>query len=356
MIGVDSILPVQRVHLPMHRPVALAPDVPADPLVDPFARRIRYLRVSVTDRCNYRCSYCMPDDDVSFAPRAELLTFEEISRVVSVFARLGVRKVRLTGGEPTVRRDLPVLVGYIASVPNVEQVVMTTNGERLTDLADDLARAGLRAVNVSLDTLDPDRFRAVTGRGNVGRVVDGIDAARRAGLGVKINAVALRGVNDGEVAQLCEFAWSRDIVPRFIEHMPMSSGDLYDQRAELSAREIRDTVEAEFGALVPSENRVDGGPARYWRTPDGREVGIISAMTEHFCSDCNRLRLTATGDLHACLGHDDAISLRDVMREGRPDDDLVRAIAGAVSGKRAGHTFERDGTGGPAKDMIHIGG
>src|SRR5436190_293357 len=222
--------------------------LPADPLLDNFARRIRYLRVSVTDRCNYRCSYCMPEelgDRLSFEPRTALLTFEELERVVAIFARLGVRKVRLTGGEPTIRKGIVDLARRLATVAGIEQLVMTTNGHLLDELAVPLVAAGVQTVNISLDTLDSEKFARVTGRG-------------------------------------------------------------------------------------------DPGPARYWQLADGRELGIISAMTEHFCDDCNRLRLTATGDLHACLGHDDAISLRDIIRRGGSDDDVIAAIAAAVTGKRAG--------------------
>ena len=349
-----------RVRLPvLGRPLPVEPvDRIGDPLVDQFARRIRYIRVSVTDRCNYRCSYCMPEslaDQMTFQPRGALLTFEEIERIVSVLARFGVRKVRLTGGEPTVRKGIVELVRQVANVGGIDQVVMTTNGHLLAELAGPLRDAGLAGVNVSVDTLDPEHFQALTGRGDLERVLAGIDAARDAGLTVKLNAVALAGETD--VARLCRYAWARGIVPRFIEHMPMSDGQLYATHDELPAVEIRAAAERAFGALTPDAPRsADAGPARYWRTPDGREVGIISAMTEHFCDDCNRLRLTATGDLHACLGHDDATSLRDIVRSGGSDDDLVRAVAGAVTAKRAGHEFSRDGSGGPRKHMIGIGG
>jgi cyclic pyranopterin phosphate synthase len=334
---------------------------PDDPLLDNFSRRIRYLRVSVTDRCNYRCSYCMPEelgDQLVFEPRAAVLTFEELERLIGLFARLGVRKVRLTGGEPTVRKGIVELAGRIARLPGIEQVVMTSNGHLLRELAAPLAAAGVSAINVSIDTLDAAKFRALTGRGDLARVLAGLDAAVAAGMRVKTNAVALHGVNDDELVALCEHAWSRGAVPRFIEHMPMSDGALYAPEAELPAAAIRRALEAALGPLVPADRAGrDAGPARYWRVAaTGGEVGIISAMTEHFCDDCNRLRLTATGALHACLGHDDAISLRDVIRGGGSDDDVVRAIAASVTGKRAGHTFERTGAGAPHKHMIGIGG
>ncbi|HEU4727969.1 MAG TPA: GTP 3',8-cyclase MoaA [Kofleriaceae bacterium] len=356
--------------------------------MDPFARRIRYLRVSVTDRCNYRCNYCMPEElgeRLKFESRSAVLTFEEIERLISVFARLGVRKVRLTGGEPTVRKGIVELAGRVAQIAGIEQVVMTSNGHLLRELAAPLAAAGVSAINISIDTLDPAKFHQLTGRGDLARVLAGFDAAVAAGIRVKLNAVALRGVNDDELVALCEYAWARGAVPRFIEHMPMSDGALYAPESELPAAEIRRRLEAALGPLAlplssppasmergtqeanPLNERKDGrvatgagrdpGPARYWRVAaTGREVGIISAMTEHFCDDCNRLRLTATGALHACLGHDDAISLRDVMRRGGSDDDVVRSIAAAVTGKRAGHVFDRTGAGAPQKHMIGIGG
>ena len=295
--------------------------------------------------------------EMRFEPRSAVLTFEEIERVISVFARLGVRKIRLTGGEPTVRRGIVDLVARIAKVPGIEQIVMTTNGHLLDELAAPLMAAGVSAVNVSLDTLDADRFAKVTGRGDLSRVLAGIDAARAAGMAVKTNAVALYGVNDDEIVALCEAAWSRGATPRFIEHMPMSHGALYEEAQGIAAVTIRRTIEAELGALVASEGsaRKDAGPARYWALARdaSREVGIISAMTEHFCDDCNRLRLTSTGALHACLGHDDALSLRDLVRAGGSDDDLVRAIGGSVTGKRAGHTFS-DAP--PTTHMMGIGG
>jgi cyclic pyranopterin phosphate synthase len=354
---------MSRLHLPVLGGIApLAGALSADPLVDNFARKIRYLRVSVTDRCNYRCSYCMPEelgDQLVFESRSAVLTFEELERLVRVFAGLGVRKIRLTGGEPTVRKGIVDLTRRIAGVAGIDQVVMTSNGHLLDQLAAPLAAAGLSAINISIDTLDAEKFHTLTGRGDLSRVLAGIDAAVAAGLQVKTNAVALSGVNDGELVALCEYAWSRGIVPRFIEHMPMSDGALYAAEAELSAAQIRRVLEAQLGPLVAAngEGGRDPGPARYWRVAaTGREVGIISAMTEHFCDDCNRLRLTATGSLHACLGHDDAISLRDVLRRGGSDDDVVRAIAAAVTGKRAGHVFERSGAGAPHKHMMGIGG
>lgn len=351
---VESSLPVDGVS-----EAAVSGSASPDPLLDGFFRRIRYLRVSVTDRCNYRCSYCMPEGlaaEMRYHARSALLTFEELERIICVFARLGVRKVRLTGGEPTVRHGIVELVRRIAAISGIEQVVMTTNGHILTEIAAPLAAAGLHGVNVSIDTLDPERFHRVTGRGDLRRVLAGVDAARAAGLRVKTNAVAIVGINDRELPALCEDAWGRGAIPRFIEHMPMSEGALYATAQGISASAIRQAIKAELGELVStSATSGDAGPARYWALKrDAKRVfGIISAMTDHFCDDCNRLRLTAAGDLHACLGYDDATSLRDVVRRGGSDDDVVRVIAAAVSAKRAGHEF---GTAPPHKHMMGIGG
>ncbi len=297
---------------------------------------------------------------MQFRRRAELLSFEELTRLVTLFATLGVRRVRLTGGEPTVRADVVDLVAMLAQVPGLDEVVMTSNGERFPSLAEPLARAGLRGVNVSLDTLDPNRFRELTRRGDLDTVVRGIDAARAAGLEVKLNAVALQGINHGELADLCRFAWQRDIVVRFIEHMPMSSGSLFQPSQQLTAAEIRASLEAAFDdRLVPVTPRsASVGPARYWALASApeRHVGIISAMSEHFCATCNRLRLSATGELHSCLAYDDATSLREVMRGGGSNAHLAAAIRAAVTGKREGHRFQSTGDGGPTKHMIAIGG
>ena len=333
-------------------------------IVDSLARRIRYLRISVTDRCNYRCSYCMPDSDASgveFGARSELLTFEEIERITTVFAALGVRKIRLTGGEPTIRAGIVDLVRRLALIKGIEQVVMTSNGHLLSEMAAPLAAAGLTGVHISVDTLDSGKFHRLTGRGDLARVQAGIAAAAQAGILRGINTVALQSENQSEIASLCEFAWAHGAVPRFIEHMPMSGGAFYDEHQQLSAQRIRAIIATSFGALhAMSDKPQDGGPARYWMTSAGRQVGVISAMTEHFCDDCNRLRLTATGALHACLGFDDAVSLRDVLRSGAAGLDLTAhlqaAIAESITGKRAGHTFTANGAGGPTKHMISVGG
>jgi GTP 3',8-cyclase len=325
-------------------------------LSDAFARKVTYLRVSLTDRCNYRCTYCMPEEGVDLLPKADVLTFEEIERIVRVFTGLGVRRVRLTGGEPTVRKDVIPCVERLAAIPGLE-VVMTTNGHRLAELAPDLKAAGLAGVNVSVDTLDPDKFRAITRRGDLARVIAGIDAIIALGVPTKLNVVALKGFNDAEVAALCDFGWERGAVPRFIEWMPMSGGTLFAPGSVLTAADIRASVEQHAGRLTAEEPSGPSlGPARYWRTPSDRRVGIISAMSENFCATCNRVRLTAVGELHTCLAYDDATNLRQVVRSGGDDAAVEAAIHEAIAGKRKGHEFGLSGCGGPRKHMVSIGG
>jgi cyclic pyranopterin phosphate synthase len=275
--------------------------------------------------------------------------------------------VRLTGGEPTVRRDLAVLVALLRAIPGIDDIALSTNGHRLPELAAPLRAAGVDRLNVSVDSLDEDRFRRITRRGDLGRVLAGVDAARAAGFpSIKINTVAMRGENDDELDRICAWAWARGVVPRFIEEMPMAGGRAYQPGAHVSAAEIRARVAAGWpGARVVAEQAdrtLGAGPARYFRlegaSDDGsaaRRFGIISPMTEHFCTTCNRVRLSTSGALHACLAYDDAVDLRGPLHAGGPDA-VARAIRGALAGKRDGHTFQLIGLGGPRKAMVQIGG
>ncbi len=332
------------------------------PLVDRQRRVIDYLRVSVTDRCNYRCTYCLPDDGVSHVDRADILSFEEIAGIVGCFARLGVSRVRLTGGEPTVRRDLVDLVRMLRAIPGIRDIALSTNGHLLSELATPLRESGVNRLNVSIDSLDAEKFAAITRRGELHRVLAGLDAARAAGFSrIKLNTVAVKGFNDDEIGALCRFAWSRDMVPRFIEQMPMAGGQLYVPGALMSAAQIRAAVErAHPGqSLVPDTAGAarGAGPARYWTLSSDPTavVGIISPMTEHFCDTCNRVRLSASGALHTCLAYDDAVDLRALWRSAGPDG-VIAAIRQAVASKRDGHVFDLVGIGGPRKAMIQIGG
>ena len=346
-----------------------ADPAPLAPLVDPQKRVVSYLRVSVTDRCNYRCTYCLPEDGIQHVDRQDILSFEEIAALVRCFVELGVKSVRLTGGEPTVRRDLLSLVKMLRAIPGLEDIALSTNGHLLAELAAPLREAGLDRLNVSLDSLDPQRFAQITRRGDLHQVLAGLEAARAAGFtAIKLNAVAIKGFNDDEVASLCTFAWQRGLFPRFIEQMPMAEGALFVPGTLLSAGEIRRLVEEAFpgSQLVASGGgKARGaGPARYWQLQGGasddpqaapRLLGIISPMTEHFCDTCNRLRLSSAGELHTCLAYDDAVDLRQVLHRAGPSG-VVATIRQALAGKRDGHNFGLVGLGGPRKTMIQIGG
>ncbi|MEE9385579.1 MAG: GTP 3',8-cyclase MoaA [Nannocystaceae bacterium] len=335
-------------------------------LEDGFARRVRYLRLSVTDRCNYRCTYCMPED-VEQVRRQDLLSFEEWVELVQAFVGWGVERVRITGGEPTVRKGLCTLVERLTALPTPEgrlSVAMTTNGETMAELGASLFAAGLRDVTVSIDSLQTQRFRRVTRRGNLGRVRRGLDKLGVLGFrGVKLNIVAIRGFNDDELVELAMFAWERRFTPRFIELMPMAEGELFVPGELMTAKDIRDRIALELGAnLEPDDG--DGvrglGPARYWRVTGGRyagrRLGTIGAMTENFCAACNRLRISASGQIQGCLAHDDAGDLRAALRVGAGTGSVEAVVRSVLAGKREAHSFSLDGTGGPNKAMVTIGG
>ncbi|MCB9671388.1 MAG: GTP 3',8-cyclase MoaA [Alphaproteobacteria bacterium] len=316
--------------------------MPAEgPLVDRFGRVHTYLRVSVTDRCNFRCTYCMPAEGLEWLPREHLLSYEEHARIVGAFARMGVRRVRLTGGEPTLRRDIEQLVERIASTPGIEDVAMTTNGHAFAQKADALVRAGLTRINVSLDALDPELFARITRGGRLDRVLASIDRALELGLRpVKINCVVIGGENEHEVERMVEhFAARPGTQVRFIEYMPFGGNG--GQRRHVPARVLRERLEARYGMTpVPAQG---GGPSRDWRLDNGLVVGFISPITEHFCDACNRLRLQADGSLRTCLSRDRAPNLRDLLRSGVDDTGLEAAIRAQLWGKVAGHEAHLDG-------------
>lgn len=307
---------------------------------DREGRAYTYLRLSLTDRCNLACVYCMPPGgEVEHALRPELLSFEEVVRIVRVFGRGGVRRVRFTGGEPLVRKDVVRLIDMVNRSTDVDELVMTTNAVRLPELARPLRDAGLSGVNVSLDTLDPVRFREITRGGELGPVLAGIHAALEVGLEVKINAVAIGGVNDDEVGDLVDWSWKLGITPRFIELMPLGEAAHLPEEAFLSA----DRVIALLGDRVAGERSEQGqnrGPARYLaaRRGPGR-VGFISALSDEFCGSCNRVRVTAMGDIRACLADRRAVSLRDLARAGASDEDLAWAVHWSLDTKATGHGF-----------------
>jgi GTP 3',8-cyclase len=310
-------------------------------MIDPFGRHISYLRVSVTDRCDFRCVYCMAEE-MSFLPKRELLTLEELDRVCSAFVRLGVKKLRLTGGEPLVRRDIMTLfrsLGRHLDSGALDELTLTTNGSQLDRHAEELRACGVRRVNVSLDTLDPTKFAEITRRGRLDQVLAGLDAAKRAGLQVKINTVALRGINEDELNDLVAWCGEQGFDLVLIEVMPM--GDIggetrLDQYLPLSL--VRARLQRRW-TLDDSDYRT-GGPARYTTVREtGRRLGFITPLTHNFCESCNRVRLTCTGTLYMCLGQEDAADLRTPVRQSESDGPLEAAIREAISRKPKGHDF-----------------
>ncbi|WP_336485216.1 GTP 3',8-cyclase MoaA [Methylobacterium nigriterrae] len=310
------------------------------PLIDPFQRAITYLRISVTDRCDLRCVYCMAEE-MNFLPKRDLLTLEELDRLCAVFIGRGVRKLRITGGEPLVRRDIMHLFRRLSrhlDTGALEELTLTTNGTQLGRFAHELADLGVRRINVSLDTLDPDTFRAVTRRGDLKVVLDGIETARRAGLKVKINAVALKGVNEDALADMIAWAHGDGMDMTLIEVMPLGEveGDRTDQFLPLSV--VRARLETRY-TLTPLPDRT-GGPARYVRVAEtGGRLGFITPLTHNFCESCNRVRLTCTGKLYMCLGQEDAADLRAALRASPDDAGVTQAIIEAISRKPKGHDF-----------------
>jgi GTP 3',8-cyclase len=312
-------------------------------LVDPFGRAINYLRVSVTDRCDFRCVYCMAEN-MTFLPKAEVLSIEELERLCSVFIGLGVRKLRLTGGEPLVRRGIMTLFAALSrhlTTGALGELTLTTNGSQLPKYARELAQHGVRRINISLDTLDPDKFRAITRWGELSKVLAGIDAAQAAGLKVKINAVALKGVNEDELATLLEWAHARGMELTLIEVMPLGeigAGRL-DQYLPLSM--VRARLAQRF-TLTDDPYR-SGGPARYVNVAEtGGRLGFITPLTHNFCESCNRVRVTCTGTLYMCLGQEDAADLRKPLRASQTNELLETAIREAISRKPKGHDFVID--------------
>ncbi len=337
---------------------ATSPQEPL-PLIDGFGRTVSYLRVSVTDRCDLRCVYCMAEH-MTFLPKAEVLTLEELDRIASAFVGLGVRKLRLTGGEPLVRKGMMDLIGSLSQHLRsgaLDELTLTTNGTRLAQFAGDLARHGVRRVNVSMDTLDPGRFRRLTRGGDLGKVIGGIEAAQAAGLAVKINAVALKDDNAAELPELIAWAHRRGCDMTLIEAMPLGEIEVDRTDQFLSLREVRAQLES-FWTLTDIAHRT-GGPARYVRVEEtGGRLGFITPLSHNFCESCNRVRLTCTGTLHTCLGREDASDLRAVIRAGATDADLAQAIRLAVDAKPQGHDFRIERAAAPAvaRHMSTTGG
>lgn len=318
-------------------------NIPASEMIDPFGRAITYLRVSVTDRCDFRCVYCMAED-MTFLPKKDLLSLEELDRLCTVFVDKGVKKLRLTGGEPLVRKNIMHLVRELSrhlKSGALEELTLTTNASQLSRFADELVDCGVERINVSLDTLDPEKFRAITRWGNFDRVMQGLDAAERAGLKMKLNTVALKGVNDTEIPGMLRWAHARGMDMTVIETMPLGEidGDRTDQYMPLSL--LRANLEREFTLTdIPYKT---GGPARYTQVAEtGGRLGFITPLTHNFCESCNRVRLTCTGTLYMCLGQEDAADLRAPLRASEGNDLVSAAIDEAIGRKPKGHDFVID--------------
>ena len=329
----------------------------APPLADAFNRPITYLRISVTDRCNLRCVYCMPEAGLAWIPKPAILSFEEIERIVRAGAPLGLRSVRLTGGEPLVRRDLPELVRRLAAIPGVDDIALSTNGLLLAEQVAALREAGLRRVNISLDTLRADRFEAIARRPGLERVLAGIDAAFAAGLApVKLNVVVMRGSNDDELADFAALTRDRELFVRFIEVMPVAENLDLQRDGYVSADEMIERLAA-LGSLQPSAGPGGNGPARYFAYPDAAgAVGVISPLSHDYCERCNRVRLSADGRLRLCLFGDYEIDLREPVRRGASQDELAALLRGGMLIKPERHHLQLGEQASRMRAFSEIGG
>ena len=326
-------------NLPMPSPAATSS------LVDPFGREINYLRLSVTDRCNLRCTYCMAED-MQFLPRASILTLEEMETLARVFVNLGVRKIRLTGGEPTVRKGIVGLARKLAQLDGLDELVMTTNAVLLAQYAQPLREAGVSRINISIDSLNPARFKQLTRFGALDQVIEGIDFALKVGFEkLKLNAVVLKGINDDEVLDLADFAISRDMDISFIEEMPLGHISSHDRSdTQITSQSLKQVLESRYHLLATSEST--GGPSRYHQVAGQRsKIGFISPMSDNFCGSCNRVRLTVEGQLLLCLGNEHSLDLRSLLRSSQCTDQLLSdAIVEAIARKPERHYFDPEDT------------
>ena len=330
----------------------------APPLIDSYGRVHTNLRISVTDRCNVRCFYCMPEEGVKFVPRSEILTFEEIERIARIAVGLGIDKIRVTGGEPLVRKDLPVLIARLNAIPGVRDLALTTNGVQLAELAEPLYEAGLRRINVHLDTLDRARFRQITRRDDLDKVLAGIAAAQRLGFGpIKLNAVAVKNLIEPDIVPLARFARENGFEARFIEFMPLDAQQLWDRTKVLLADDIIRILSREIAPLIPIPSADPRAPALEYRFADGiGSVGFIASISRPFCMSCNRLRLTADGKLRYCLFAIEEDDVKDMLRGGAPDAEIAALIRRNVAGKWEGHEINTSRFVAPPRPMYAIGG
>jgi cyclic pyranopterin phosphate synthase len=329
---------------------------PTAPLVDSLGRIHSSLRLSVIDRCNLRCQYCMPAEDVTFLPSQQWLPFPLVARLVQILARCGVHKVRLTGGEPLMRPGLADLVRRLSQIEPSLEIALTTNGMLLADQVDEFRHAGLDRLNISLDTLSESTFQRLTRRPGLHRVLQGIDAAIRCGIPSKLNALILRGINDQEIIPLVEFAASRQMAIRFIEFMPLDADRAWTQQSVVRGDEIRETIEKHFGSLLPVDRGDPSQPAEDYRLPGGTEIGWIDSVSKPFCAACNRLRLTAEGRMRNCLFGREEWDLSELLRSGANDSQILQVVRDCVAAKHPSHGIDRKDFQPPTRAMYQIGG
>ena len=336
---------------------SLPPNPDVVPLVDSFGRRHTSVRISVTDRCNIRCFYCMPEDNAEFVPRDWLLTFEEIERICALLvSRTGVNDIRITGGEPLVRRQLDRLIEMLAAIDGLDDLSLTTNGILLADRAESLRAAGLKRLNISLDTLDADTYRRIARRDGLEKTIAGIDAAIAAGFDpIKLNALAIRGISESEVLRLLEFAIERGVVLRFIEFMPLDTDRAWTKEDVLSGDELLEMIASKFGKVSELSRDDPSKPAEDFEV-QGHRFGIIRSVTAPFCGDCNRLRITADGAIRNCLFASTDFPIRDLIRSGATDEQLLEVIHRCVAAKGRAHGISEDGFEPPERPMYAIGG
>lgn len=328
-------------------------------LIDKFGREINYLRLSITEHCNYRCFYCRDDEHTPNCKREDILSYEDIQRIVCLFAELGVSKVRLTGGEPLIRRGIVKIASLISSVPGITDMPLSTNAHLLGKFADKLHKNGVNRVNISIDSLIPEKFEKITRGGDVHEVIKGIDAAIASGMSpIKINAVAMRGINDDEIESMIDFAIEKGIDIRFIETMPIGNAGIEALTQHMSEQAIFAKISQHLeGRLLPLISKKTDGPASNYKIKDtNTTVGIISAVSNHFCQTCNRVRLTTKGDLILCLGQEDAISLKDAVRSDLSDDEIKQMIMDAINKKPEKHEFNTVVDNISNRQMVEIGG
>jgi cyclic pyranopterin phosphate synthase len=330
----------------------------AEQLIDTFGRIHTNLRISVTDRCNIRCFYCMPAENVQFMDRQDLLTFDEIERFVRISVPLGLTKIRLTGGEPLVRRDLHLLVKKLSAIPQIQDIGLTTNGILLAEQAQDLWNAGLRRINVSLDALNPVKFKEITRRDGYEKVLEGIEAAQRVGFDpVKINAVSIRGMTEDEIIPLANFARRAGVEIRFIEFMPLDADNAWERDKVLFAHEILEKLAGEFGLLIPCPDQDPHAPATEFQFADGKgRIGLISSVSQPFCTQCDRFRITADGKLRNCLFSLEETDVRAMLRIAAPEAEIAQAIRASIAAKKEGHEINTARYIQPERPMYSIGG